>query len=271
MLSIRASNGYALTDEQIVRVAPAIFATEKGAKLSDRYAFFPTTDTLTAMRGAGFFPVSVQQTSSRAVDRRLSAVHLIRFRQADELQLKNINDSALEICVLNSHNRRTLDDVFAGYFRLVCLNGLIVADATLPDTRFATRHVGKTPDMVVAGAMRVVAEAVTSKAQIEAWRSVELDIEQRLNFAEAAARLRFKSDMAVSPATLQNPIRWSDSSNDLWTVFNRVQEALTTRSVAYVNAHGRTRHTRKVRSIDADLTLNRGLWQLAADTYETLH
>ncbi len=45
-----------LTDDEIARVAPSIFAVEAHDSRSDRYRYIPTLDVLTALRAEGSNP-----------------------------------------------------------------------------------------------------------------------------------------------------------------------------------------------------------------------
>ena len=51
-----------LTDDQIRVAAPSIFALEKHASRSERYAYVPTIEVLRALRAEGFAPLMVAQT-----------------------------------------------------------------------------------------------------------------------------------------------------------------------------------------------------------------
>ena len=48
----------ALTDEQIMRLAPSAFASEKHESRSDRYAYIPTSEVIDGLRANGSSPCS---------------------------------------------------------------------------------------------------------------------------------------------------------------------------------------------------------------------
>ncbi|HHN0606496.1 TPA: DUF932 domain-containing protein, partial [Pseudomonas aeruginosa] len=56
---------YPLTDDQIRRVAPSIFADAPHESRSERYAYIPTATVLQELRGEGFEPFMVCQTRVR--------------------------------------------------------------------------------------------------------------------------------------------------------------------------------------------------------------
>ena len=69
--------GYArpLTDDEIMRTAPAIYADAAHGSRSDRYAYIPTRDLVAGLRAEGFLPVKVSQAAARAEDRAQLPVH----------------------------------------------------------------------------------------------------------------------------------------------------------------------------------------------------
>jgi hypothetical protein len=64
------------------------------------------------------------------------------------------------------------------------------------------------------------------------------------------------------------PRRREDQGNDLWTVFNRVQEHLITGGLVGQLPTGQRTRTRPIAAIASSLALNRALWTLTANTAE---
>ena len=69
-----------LSDDQIRRVAPSIFADAPHESRSERYSYIPTAAVLTELRKEGFQPFMVCQTSVRQEGRRDFTKHMIRLR-----------------------------------------------------------------------------------------------------------------------------------------------------------------------------------------------
>lgn len=59
-----------LSDEQIYRVAPSIYAEAKHQSRSERYTYIPTGEVLGALRKEGFQPFMVCQTRVRDTGKR---------------------------------------------------------------------------------------------------------------------------------------------------------------------------------------------------------
>ena len=104
-----------LSDDQIRRVAPSIFAEGKHESRSERYSYIPTSDVLDGLRKEGFQPFMACQTRVRADDKRAHTKHMVRLRHADQITGREAN----EIILLNSHDGSSSYQMLAGMFRFV--------------------------------------------------------------------------------------------------------------------------------------------------------
>ncbi|HAF2376717.1 TPA: DUF945 domain-containing protein, partial [Salmonella enterica] len=66
------------------------------------------------------------------------------------------------------------------------------------------------------------------------------------------------------------PRRYEDRKDDLWSVFNRIQENLSKGGLPGRTAKGKRTHTRAVNGIDGDVRLNRALWVMAEQMQQAL-
>ena len=89
-----------LSDDQIRRVAPSIFADAPHESRSERYSYIPTAAVLTELRKEGFQPFMVCQTRVRNEGRREHTKHMLRLRHANQINAREAN----EIILLNSHD-----------------------------------------------------------------------------------------------------------------------------------------------------------------------
>jgi hypothetical protein len=143
-----------LSDEELRRCAPSIFATQPIDTVSDRYSFLPTSSVLKGMRENGWLPVRAEQQSVRTEARRGFQKHLIRFARAEHLGSWEKNQVRPEVVLLNSHDKSSADQLHCGLFRLVCSNGMVVADATFQ--RISIKHSGFNPDSVIEASFEVL-------------------------------------------------------------------------------------------------------------------
>ncbi|MFM0134319.1 DUF932 domain-containing protein [Paraburkholderia sediminicola] len=250
-----------LSDDQIRRVAPSIFADSKHQSRSERYTYIPTIDVLRGLRNEGFQPFMVCQTRVRHDDRREYTKHMLRLRHADQIT----GDEANEIVLLNSHDGTSSYQMLAGMLRFVCQNGMVAGD-NVADIRVP--HKGNIVQNVINGAFDVLDGFNLIHEQKEGMRAVTLDRDEQHAFARSALTLRYDPTDADAPAPitenqLLNVRRFEDRRDDLWTVFNRVQENLTKGGLHGRSRTGRSMSTRPITGIDQNVKLNRALWMLA--------
>lgn len=256
----------ALTNTAIQCYAPSVFAEHEHSRMSERYGFIPTVNVVEAMRGAGWFPVQAADQRVRLADRRGFTRHLVRFARFDNGQaLANVGDSIPEIVLINSHDGTSAYQIHAGLFRLVCSNGLVIADSTF--ARISIPHRGDVIGRVIESTARIVNEVPRIADNVRAMQSIELKPEERRIFADAALSVR-ESALPLLPDQVLQPRRRDDSKPDLWSTFNTVQENLTRGGLYSRTATGRRTHTRAVSSINEDTKLNKALWELASKMAE---
>ncbi|KUZ34785.1 DUF932 domain-containing protein [Burkholderia territorii] len=250
-----------LLDDQIRRVAPSIFADGKHESRSERYTYIPTIKVLRGLRNEGFQPFMICQTRVRDEGKREFTKHMLRLRHADQIT----GEEADEIVLLNSHDGTSSYQMLAGTFRFVCQNGMVagenVADIRVP-------HKGNVVQNVINGAFDVLDGFTLIREQKDSMRAVTLDRDEQHAFARSALALRYDPTDADAPAPISEsqllaPRRFEDRRDDLWTVFNRVQENLTKGGLHGRSHSGRAMSTRPITGIDQNVKLNRALWMLA--------
>ncbi|RQS91598.1 DUF932 domain-containing protein [Burkholderia contaminans] len=250
-----------LSDDQIRRVAPSIFADGKHESRSERYTYIPTIDVLRGLRNEGFQPFMICQTRVRDSSKREFTKHMLRLRHADQIT----GEEADEIVLLNSHDGTSSYQMLAGTFRFVCQNGM-VAGENIADIRVP--HKGNVVQNVINGAFDVLDGFDLIREQKNGMRAVTLDRDEQHAFARSALALRYDPTEVDTPAPISEsqllaPRRFEDRRDDLWTVFNRVQENLTKGGLHGRSRSGRAMSTRSITGIDQNVKLNRALWMLA--------
>lgn len=255
--SVRSDNP--LSDEQIIAVAPSIFASEKHESRSQRYTYVPTAVVLEKLRSEGFQPFMACQAKCRDEGKREFTKHMLRLRHASQIT----GGEANEIILLNSHDGTSCYQMLAGTFRFVCANGMVCGDM-VNDIRVP--HKGNIVDNVIEGAFRVVDDFELIDGQVDNMKSLTLNAGEQQAFAHAALGLKYDMESGSAPITesqMLQPKRREDAGNDLWSTFNRVQERMIKGGVSGRATNGRRMTTRAVTAIDSDIKLNRSLWVLA--------
>ena len=231
-----------LSDDQIHRVAPSIFAEAPHESRSQRYAYIPTATVLTELRKEGFQPFMVTQTRTRHEDRRDYTKHMIRLRHASQI---NALGEANEIILLNSHDGTSSYQMLAGVLVFACHNGLVFGDMTA-DVRVP--HKGDVASHVIEGAYEVLSGFERVDQSREAMRAISLDSGEAEVFARSALELKYDGSKPapITESQLLRPRRYEDRGSDLWSTFNRVQENLVKGGLDGRTANGRRQHTRPV-------------------------
>ena len=268
----RTGLGYArgLSDDELQRQAPAIFADQAHESRSGRYAYIPTRDLMAGMRAEGFLPVKVSQARARDADRKNFCKHLIRFRRDDQLGASE----AREVVMVNSHDGTSGFRLMAGLFRLVCSNGLILGNT---DHEIRIRHSGDALATVIEGAYSIVSDFDKVAENIDSMKALTLAPEQSTAFARAALALRFEDteNCGIRPEQIIEPRRAADQKPDLWSTFNVIQENIIKGGLRgrRLDAHGRRvrTSTREIAGIDQNIHLNRGLFVLAQEMRKLLN
>ena len=248
-----------LTEDQLRRVAPSIFAEAAHDSRSERYAYIPTIAVVRGLQREGFEPFMVAQARTRDDSRREHTKHMLRLRHRSQTLGLDTN----EIILINSHDGSSAYRMTAGSYRLVCSNGMVCFQA---DEDISIPHKGNIQERVVSSAFEVLDGFTRVVQEREGMQALTLNAGEQTAFAHAALELRFDTTDKPAPVTEAQVLavrRPEDRPNDLWTVTNRVQEALVRGGLDGRLANGRRAATRAVQGIDQNLRLNRALWVLA--------
>lgn len=249
-----------LSNEQLKEQAPALFTVEPHFNVSDKYHFIPTIDVINEIKNNNWYPVSVSQSLVRDTDKEGYQQHLVRFRHFDDLLAPSGN--AVELLLFNSHDRSKSFTISAGIFRFVCSNGLVVADSVFES--YKIKHIGDRDNDVAAAVASITAIKPKLMKKIHTLESITLSSFEKESFALSAIPLRFENHLQINHHDLLVPHRDEDTKDDLYTVFNVIQENLLRGNVSGVNKESGRRFTsREITSISKDVEVNQGLWDIA--------
>jgi hypothetical protein len=248
-----------------VRQLASVNAQHAAEDVSGKYHFVSTSRILDTLAERGWVPVSGYEKRANKDKYRGFQKHMIRLRK--ESRSMQVGDALVELILVNAHNRDSAVYLGAGVHRLTCSNGAHVSIGKESNHRI--RHVGYATNKVDQ-ALEKIEELITPiHAQIQRWREIELTDAQCEAFATQAIDLRWgnKQPAHIFPKMLLRVRRTGDAQQNLWTVFNVVQENLL-RGTTYVGPRiwGRRRVRATIRPItglDQNITLNKELWELA--------
>lgn len=257
----------ALTVAQIKDRAPSVFAKHASSKMSESYAFVPSTLVLEALEKINMLPVQASQRKSKQ-DGDV-ARHLVRFAFKEDIgRAKQKGEVIPEVVMVNSHNGRTAFKLYYGLFRLICGNGLVIPETTVGMTR---RHIGDIK-AIIAEVDAILDQGPTVTKLVKAMKAQGLTDAQRHTLAKQALDLRYIDKHETGKPTqkptiiaeqLLVPRRPTDNGKDLWTTFNVIQENLVVGGITGKSANGRATHTRQLQDVRKLVGVNTGLWDLA--------
>jgi hypothetical protein len=247
-----------LNQDGLRRLAPAVFADAPRDSVSERYQFIPTINLVEQLQDSGWQPCHAWQARKGANVDPEHTTHEITFqRPSSTVQVGGVLP---QLRLLNDHMARRAWRLFAGFFKLICSNGLVVS-AGIGETQARVIH--------LLGADQTITEALTEAITslngacdtIASWQKILLEPRQELRFAQEAAQIRQGTTDLPAGGRLQEFLirhRVEDSGHDLWTVFNVVQENAIKGRIAPFG-----RALRGIRSAPADIKINTQLWDLA--------
>ncbi len=262
----------ALDNEELFDKAPSIFAASAHESRSDRFTAIPTIEIIEALRKEGFFPVAAMQGRS-ADDRAGHAKHVIRLRKFDGKK-RQVHGCVNEIILKNANDGSTTYRIMPGVYRIVCDNSLIAQSSELDEV--IVRHSANVAHEAIEGTYKVLKEFDKITETIEKWSGFILTKAEKDKFAKAAHLLRFTGPdgtvkTPIKPSQLLKPRRFEDQKDDLWTIFNVVQENCIKGGTSNVNSRGRKVTTKGVANIEGNINLNKALWALAEKTSNRFH
>lgn len=173
---------------------------------------------------------------SRGSNRKIAS-HMIKMQHPD-FGIKNHKGQTEAIATMNLSNTCNGSkplEMDLGAFRQVCSNGAIAY------TKYSHEKVKHTqsgffslPDVM----SRLNSKVSVVMEEFNKLKSIELDPAKAMSLAIKAAEIRFGKSNGIRGEQLLNVVRTEDEGNDLWTVFNRIQENLTQSDRIY-NPEGR--------------------------------
>lgn len=260
---------YPLTEDQLMEKAPSIYAPHAHAERSGKYSFVSTPQILDTLRGEGWVPTEAVQCRVRVkggevLSRQGYQKHMIRLAREADIIDQYKKESILELVLRNSSDGTCKIQLDAGFFRMVCANGMVVQSASFGGIKF--KHMGLDMNEVITATQEIVTHAPTLADTMERWKRIELSDPARLAFASDALEARYGEETPpVEPRMILIPRRYEDNKNDLWHTYNVIQEQLIKGGAKEWRriAGGRRRSIRAVKAIDGNVDLNKKLWSLA--------
>ena len=259
-----------LSKEQIKALAPVVFATEPTNKnVSEKYLHVNTETVIDDLAKLGWFPVTAMQRRTKPRKDGTPTIrskHMISFQNPELIiKGKNGDDAFPRIIVTNSHDGLSSFQFRVGIYRLVCSNGLVVADEEF--SAFSIKHKGYTFEELQGVVAQAVADLPNKIQVLNKMQARRLTPEEQRQLAIDAMALRSSNpDAKYDEATIEEVLaatRKEDEGDSLWLVFNRVQESIINGGYSAALRGAKVRKVKKIKSFERDLQVNQDLFKLA--------
>ena len=251
-----------ISKEQVKQVAPSVFTKTGSSNVSEKYSHIPTERVMDDMSALGWNVVDAKEIKARK--NQGFQKHMLVFANPEIVINGNDGDTVFpRILLTNSHDGKNAFTFKAGLFRLVCSNGLVIADEQFGEMKI--RHMGYDFEALQSLITEMVEKLPLTVESMNRFKNKQLSEEQKQKFALEALGLRFDTDnKTFNVEEFLTPTRKEDKGNDLWSIFNLVQEKLVGGMVEY-GSGTKIRKARRIKNFQQDIKLNSELYELALE------
>ena len=243
---------------------------------SFKYRLIKSDEIYNALTSQGFELVKTITVKPRKSTNVGFTKHVSTFRPSQsmiETLGLDVSEGIPQLIVINDHSGKSSLRLIIGYLRFVCSNGLVSFNS-LFERR--VKHVGNVESRIETSIQELVAMFPQFCKHIETMKSIQLTDDQVNNFISYAGKERLPDAKSISNLNLVNLAKHQvDADNNLWSVFNRIQENLITSPVKLeYTIDVKNKVTGQVETINkstfkkrnspnSNVQLNRALWRYA--------
>ena len=264
-----------MTMDELRKACPMAFKSNPtNPNVSDKYVQANTITVINDLEKLGWYPVQAKQCRMKKKSSGIRSFHMIALQNPNVKIVKQNADGTEtidtypRIILTNSHDGFNSFKFMVGLFRLVCSNGLVVADNEM--VNMSIRHINYSFDEL----RKVVNEAIKQVPNIvmtmNTMKNTEVTEEQKREMATEVVKIRKNIEddkkFSLDEDTIREilmPVREEDNGNDLWTVFNICQEKLIKGGYMALGNNNKVRKQRSITSIKKDIDYNQRLWDVA--------
>ena len=232
-------------------------ADQAHPKMSARYRTVQTNLIAKKFKDMGFVVDSVTQRKTRKPGGSGFGKHMVKLSHPELLKATEHNDLKLQLIITNSFDGSSTFRMQLGFYRFVCGNGMVVGETL---ETYSHKHTGLILEELDESIDRIVAQTNKLSEIISKMKQKKMNAAEIIAFETEAVKLRSKNIKQVD-FTVR---REQDYSEDLYTVYNRVQEDLIRGGVGSTSEKGQVRVLREIKGVDKLRQLNEQLFDLAA-------
>ena len=265
---MKINSNQILSKKQILDVAPSVFTNHPSSDVTEKYTFISTEKVMDDMEELGWMPVEVKEVKARKKETIGYQKHLIVFRNKDIVIDGEDGDTVHpQILLTNSHDGKNSFQFTAGLFRMICENGLVIADTEFEDVKM--RHMGYTFEDLQVLIKDMVEKLPLTVESMNKMKNIELEEEKIIDLAKSLLDIRVEgTDNTYDSSAIEEVLetqRKKDEGVGLWEVFNRVQENIIEGNFHYKTKSGKVRQARIIKNFKQDIDLNRNMFAKAME------
>lgn len=229
-----------IKNDKIVGPHYELLTQTKGANnTSDKYRPITTAQVLDTFLSRGFTIGAFSKIKSQKEEKRGFEKHTVTLNLPNTVNFK-IDGLQPKMRIVNSFDASSSLQFYLGVYRIICSNGLVIGKGIFHERII---HIGDVQTKLNQSIDRSINAFDLVASNISNWSNIHLTGLERLKLAERLLRLRIGQPnegfkVSFRSRELDKALRVrrdADSSNDLFTVFNRIQENILQRpNVKYI-------------------------------------
>jgi len=284
------SKSQELSKNELREIAPSIFSTKPSPEVSKKYSHIPTDKLIDDMKLLGWKAIDAKEVKARQKSTKGYQKHLVVFRNPDivinhnpnglkrdassptgwrnsdgTFGKKNSVDTVFpQILLTNSHDGKNAFTFTAGLFRMICENGLVIS--TNEFEKVSIRHMGYDFDELQKQITEMVEQLPLTVESMNKMIDTKMEQKAIVDFAKDMLAVRFPEDelkrITIDMDEFITPVRPEDKGDDLWSVFNVIQEKIIEGDFEYT-VGTKHRKARQIKNFKQDMDLNSKMFDVA--------
>ena len=280
------------TKDELREIAPSIFSTTPSPEVSKKYSHIPTDKLIDDMELLGWKVIDAKEVNARTKGTKGFQKHLVVFRNPDivinqmpnnivqsstsptgyrrtdgTFAKKNPIDTVFpQILLTNSHDGKNAFTFTAGLFRMICENGLVIS--TNEFEKVSIRHMGYDFEELQKQINEMVEKLPLTVESMNKMIETTMDQNSIVKFAKDMLAVRFPEDelkrITIDMDEFITPVRPEDNGDDLWSVFNVIQEKIIEGDFEYT-VGTKHRKARQIKNFKQDMDLNSKMFDVALE------
>lgn len=237
--------------DEAVSICPAINATQPAPRASSKYTFISTRKILDQALENDWLIRSVKSSRNKSFGcHSISLIHKSQDLNEDSEGFPNLN-------IINSHDLSRRFTFALGFYRLICSNGLIAPTGLHNHTSVLHRsnYTSSPTEEFNTAILSALDDFSSITSNVKQMKERFLTEEEKISLSRFAHYIRFRYRMVqprkADPQALLQARRENDKKNDLWTVFNTIQENITL---------GGSNIGKGITQFQDDIRFNREMW-----------